>query len=211
MLALILAGGRGRRLGGGEKPLALCNGRPMIEWVVDAVVDTGAEAVVVASPWTPFTQNWCRAHDLLCVCTEGAGYIEDLAEAVGMLGLDEPFLSLSADLPCLTSAIVDEVVAAYERQSCPALSVWVPVGDENACVEVVDGRRAIPAGINVLHAGMMDGEQEECRLLLADPVLCHNVNTRVALAAAEAHLLARQSGPDSGCNHRKKDIGPDEI
>jgi len=198
LLALILAGGRGRRLGGGEKPLALCNGRPMLEWVVDAIVGAGHEPVIVASPCTPFTQNWCRAHELLCVCTGGAGYIEDLAEAVGLLGLDEPVLTVSADLPCLTSGIVEQVVAAYEHQPRPALSVWVPVdgseADEGAQVEVVDGRTAVPAGINVVHAGRMAGDQEECRLLLADPALRHNVNTRTALDAAETHLVGRQSG-----------------
>ena len=191
MLGLILAGGRGVRFGGGEKPLALCNGQPLIEWVADALVDAGVEPVVVASTRTPFTQNWCRAHDLLCICTGGAGYVEDLVEAIALLGLDEPVLTVAADLPCLSRSLVEQVVLAYRGQTCPALSVWVPVDDwtdAGPYVEEVDGRRAVPAGINILHAGLIGGMQEECRLRIDDPSLGHNVNTRVSLAAAERHL-----------------------
>ncbi len=209
MLGLILAGGQGTRFGAGEKPLALCGGRPMIERVADALADAGLEVVVVASPCTPFTQNWCRAHDLLCVCTGGKGYVEDLVEAAALLGLDEPVVCVSADLPCLTSELVGEIVAAYEGQGLPALSVWVPVGDspvDAPCIDEVDGRRAVPAGINVLDGGRMNEVQEETRLLLDDPRLRHNVNTPDALKAAEAFLASAESTQAMDCNHRKKDI-----
>lgn len=210
MLGLILAGGRGTRYGTGEKPLALCGGRPMIERVADALDGAGLEVVVVASSCTPFTQNWCRAHDLLCVCTGGEGYIEDLAEAAAMLGLDGPFLCVSADLPCLTADLVGEVVTAYEAQALPALSVWVPADDEGhvdaPCTEVVDGRQAVPAGVNVLDGGRMGETQEETRLLLNDPRLRHNVNTQDALEAAEAFLASAESPRGTDGNHRKRDI-----
>lgn len=214
MLGLILAGGRGARFGGGEKPLALCNGLPLIERVADALREAKVEPVVVASPRTPYTQNWCRAHDILCICTGGAGYVEDLVEAVSLLGLDEPVLTVAADLPCLSSAIVEQVVRVYRSQPCPALSVWVPVGDGASAlpyVDVIDGRQAIPAGINVLHAGQMGDLQEECRLLIDDPSIRHNVNTRAALTAAERHLAGDQLRPDPGVDHRKRDNGPGEI
>jgi adenosylcobinamide-phosphate guanylyltransferase len=211
MLGLILAGGRGVRYGAGEKPLALCAGRPMIEAVADALDGAGLEVVVVASPYAPFTQNWCRAHDLLCVCTAGEGYIEDLAEAAALLGLEGPVLCVSADLPCLTADLVGEVVTAYGAQALPALSVWVPLeteGPEASWVEEVHGRRAVPAGINVLDGGRMGEAQEETRLLLDEPCLRHNVNTTDALKAAEAFLASAESPRASDCNHRKKDIDP---
>ena len=210
MLGLILAGGRGVRYGTGEKPLALCAGRPMIERVAEALEEAGLEVVIVASPCTPFTQNWCRAHELLCVCTGGAGYVEDLAEAARLLDLGEPALCVSADLPCLTPALVAGVVAAYEAQDLPALSVWVPIGDDEECdapcIEVVDGRRAVPTGVNVLDGGRMGEVQEEVRLLVDDPRLRHNVNTPAALTAAEAFLAGAESPEASDCNHRKRDI-----
>lgn len=214
MLGLILAGGLGTRFGGGEKPLALCHGRPMVGWVTAALVEAGIDPVVVASPRTPYTQNWCRAHDILCICTGGAGYVEDLAEAVALLGLDGPFLTVAADLPCLSPSLVERVVLAYRDQACPALSVWVPLTDmtdTGAYVEVIDGRRVTPAGINILHARLISAPQEECRLCLDDPSLHHNVNTRAALAAAERYLAERELRPDPGVDHRKRDNGTGEI
>lgn len=209
MLGLILAGGQGTRYGPGEKPLALCAGRPMIERVAEALGEAGLEVVVVASSCTPFTQNWCRAHDLLCICTEGAGYVEDLAEAASLLGLDGPVLCVSSDLPCITADLVEMVVAAYAAQTLPALSVWVPIGDgptDAPCTEEVDGCRAVPAGINVLDGGRMGEVQEETRLLLHDPCLLYNVNTKEALEAAGSFLAARESVRGEDCDHRKRDI-----
>jgi adenosylcobinamide-phosphate guanylyltransferase len=212
MLGLILAGGRGTRYGVGEKPLALCGGRPMIERVVKALQDAGLEIVVVSSPCTPFTQNWCRAHDLLCVCTGGNGYVEDLDKAAALLGLDGPVLCVSADLPCLTAALVGRVLEAYGAQELPALSVWVPAGDDGAasapCVEEVEGVRAVPAGLNVLDGGRIGRPQAETRLLLDDPALRHNVNTPGARTAAEAFLAGAETPEAADCDHRKKDIGP---
>ncbi|WP_157431888.1 NTP transferase domain-containing protein, partial [Actinomadura hibisca] len=34
--AVVLAGGRARRLGGADKPAALVGGRPLIAWAADA-------------------------------------------------------------------------------------------------------------------------------------------------------------------------------
>lgn len=209
MLGLILAGGRGSRFGPGEKPLALCGGRPLIEHVVEALVEAGLEVVIVVSPHTPFTQNWCRAHDLLCVCTAGNGYVEDLAEAGTLLGPEGPVLCASADLPCLSAALVVDVIEAYWAQDRPALSVWVPVDEvdpEPAFTGDVDGRRAAPAGLNILDGGRMDQVQEEARLLLDDPRLRHNVNTTAALEAAEAFLALPESPNAANCIHRKRDI-----
>lgn len=212
MLALILAGGRGTRLGLSEKPLVLCAGRPMIGRVADALIGAGLEVVVVASPSTPYTQNWCRAHDLLCVCTAGAGYIEDLAEAAALLDLDEPVLCVSADLPGISPGVVAEIVRAYDRQPLPALSVWVAADDAGAAAapfaDLVEEVMAVPAGINILHGGRMGGPQEETRLLLADPGLCHNVNTREAHRAAEAFLASAETPPGADRADRKTDNDP---
>jgi adenosylcobinamide-phosphate guanylyltransferase len=213
VFALILAGGRGTRFGACEKPLALCRDRPLLEYVVDAAVRAGCDVAVVASPCTPFTQNWCRAHDLLCVCTEGAGYVEDLREAISLLSLDEPVLCLSADLPCITSELIERIVATYEEQDRPALSVWYPVDSGDRAVpyiDEVDGCRAAPAGINIIHGGRVSEEQDEFRLVIHDPALCHNVNTMEAHRAAETYLSGFTSSSDSERDHRKMDIERNE-
>ena len=54
MHALIMAGGEGRRINLGEKPLVLVCGRPMISYITDAFIGAGVDPVVAASPKTPF-------------------------------------------------------------------------------------------------------------------------------------------------------------
>ena len=51
-LVAVLAGGRGRRLGG-AKPTAVLGGRPLVEWPLAAAREAGLEAVVVAKAATP--------------------------------------------------------------------------------------------------------------------------------------------------------------
>ena len=48
----VLAGGRGRRLGG-AKPVAELDGMPLVEWPLEAAREAGLEAVVVAKAATP--------------------------------------------------------------------------------------------------------------------------------------------------------------
>ena len=98
MLALIFAGGGGTRLDLGEKPLVLIRGKPMIEYVIDAFTAAGHEVVVVLSGKTPFTRNWCRAREITHLTTSGAGYIEDIAEAVGTIGVTGPFFTCRSTL-----------------------------------------------------------------------------------------------------------------
>ena len=54
--------------------------------------------------------------------------------------------------------------------------------------ETIDGIDACPAGINILRGDRIDEVQDECPLLLNDPRLAVNVNTRADLARAEKIL-----------------------
>jgi adenosylcobinamide-phosphate guanylyltransferase len=74
MRALIMAGGAGSRLARGEKPLILVCGSPMISYITGAFRSAGCEPVVAISRKTPMTANWCRAHGVAVVRTEGDGY-----------------------------------------------------------------------------------------------------------------------------------------
>jgi molybdopterin-guanine dinucleotide biosynthesis protein A len=51
-LVAVLAGGRGRRMGG-AKPTAELGGRPLIAWPLAAAAAAGLEAVVIAKPDSP--------------------------------------------------------------------------------------------------------------------------------------------------------------
>ncbi len=194
MYALIMAGGAGSRLNLGEKPLIQICGRPLVSYVIDAFRGAGCEPVLAVSYKTPMTLNWCRAHGIEFCKTEGAGYIEDMISAVGMLEEEKPLFVSASDLPCITSEIIHTINDAYCNCGKDACSVWVPAKMVASCEEAmpyreeIHGIMACPAGINILRGALIEEPQDEYQLLLKETRLSLNVNSRADLAAAEIFL-----------------------
>jgi adenosylcobinamide-phosphate guanylyltransferase len=197
MLALILAGGEGVRLGMGEKPIVTICGRPMVTWVINAFTTAGLEVTVVASHRTPMTLNYLRAQGIPFYQATGRGYVEDILEAVTELGVKGPFFTSVADLPCLRPEHVTGIRDTYLSQERPALSTWIP---QSLCQpadcrtdysETVDGILAVPVGVNILLGVRISEPQEEYRLLLHDPALALNVNTKEDLEAVRRVLCGK--------------------
>lgn len=196
MLALILAGGQGSRLNMGEKPLVTICGRPMIAYVIDAFDAAGCEVMVVSSPRTPYTRNWCRAQGIDLYAAGAHGYVADIVEAVTALGEEGPVFTSVSDIPCIRGEVVERIRDAYISAGTAALSTWVPSALchgsslRAAYQETVDGVPACPAGVNILLGAQIEDEQVECRLLLDGPALGFNVNTQDDLTCAERFLCA---------------------
>jgi adenosylcobinamide-phosphate guanylyltransferase len=194
MRALIMAGGAGSRLSQGEKPLTPVCGSPMISRVIDAFRTAGCEPVVAVSPKTPMTANWCRAQGVAVVRTEGVGYVEDMVSAVRNLDEDNPLIISVSDIPCIIPANVTTILSSYHQCCTDALSTWVPAHRVKSCRggmpyhKQVGGIEACPAGVNILRGDRIGAEQDEFELLLDEPRLALNVNTREDLARAEAFL-----------------------
>jgi adenosylcobinamide-phosphate guanylyltransferase len=198
MYAVIMAGGAGTRLNLGEKPLIDICGRPMIARVLDAFSGAGCHTVVAASPNTPMTINWCRAQGIPCHKTAGLGYIEDMIGIVAELETEDPVCVSVSDIPCITPAIIRSVWNSHLAGGKDALSVWIPSALVKSCRggmpyrESIDGIESCPAGVNILRADRIDQVQEETRLLLNEPRLALNVNTREDRARAESLLKSAQ-------------------
>jgi adenosylcobinamide-phosphate guanylyltransferase len=193
MLALIMAGGGGSRLNLGEKPLVTIAGRPMIAHVIRAFEMYGCDVVVVTSAKTPMTQNWCRAAGIDLFCAGGTGYIKDMVDAVVTLDEQHPLFVAVCDLPCLQAAILETIHAAYLNSAKDACSTWVPFSlvknhRDVQYKENVDGIAACPCGINILRGDRISEPQDEYRLLLHEPRLAYNVNTRTDLAYTDIFL-----------------------
>jgi adenosylcobinamide-phosphate guanylyltransferase len=199
MLALIMAGGEGRRLNFGEKPLISLAGRPMVSWVIDAFREAGCDPVIVASSRTPITINWCRVQGIEYCTTGGMGYIEDMIEAVRILEVDGPLFVSVSDIPCVNTKIIATIEAAYHSAGKDACSTWIPSvlvkSSRNGMPyrEQIQGTEACPAGINVLRGDHIAEPQEELQLLLNEPRLAINVNTRADRDEAELFLRTNAS------------------
>jgi adenosylcobinamide-phosphate guanylyltransferase len=194
MRALIMAGGAGRRIHLGEKPLVSVCGRPMIAYIIDAFISAGIEPVVAASSKTPMTMNWCRAQSIDVIRAEGRGYIEDMVEAVKTLGDRQRLFISVSDIPCITAESIHKISETYRLSGKDACSTWIPaqlVRSFQCSItyqEPVNGVDACPTGINILRGDRIAQPQDELRMLLDEPGLALNVNTRDDLAIAEDFL-----------------------
>lgn len=191
MLALIFAGGDGSRLKLGEKALVTVGGRAMLSRVADAFLAAGMTPLVVTSHKTPFTRNYCRAQGLEFIDTAGIGYMDDLHEAVELCGETGPLFTAATDIPYLTADIVAEVLDTYLGSGKEACSTWIPLefcrrfNTVPRYCETIDGVEATPCALNIFLGEKLTDVQTECAILLREPAMAFNVNTREELAAAE--------------------------
>jgi molybdopterin-guanine dinucleotide biosynthesis protein A len=112
--AVILAGGRARRLGGADKPGMVVGGRPLIAWVADAVA--GAAVVVVVGPARPDLPDAVAVRE----DPPGAGPVPALR--TGLAEVTAPWVALlAADLPFLRAAHVGELLAAAREHGRGAI------------------------------------------------------------------------------------------
>ena len=87
--ALIMAGGKGKRMGlPVEKPLLPFLGKPLIDWVAEAVASAQnvSEFYVVTSANTPQTEKHCQSKGWKVLRTDAKGYHNDLKQATQRRG-----------------------------------------------------------------------------------------------------------------------------
>ena len=190
-----MCGGPGTRLDAPvEKPLFEVGGRPMVERVAGALVDSRVEtAHAVVSPHAPETREHVRDDlDLPTIETPGEGYVADLDAALDAVGGDRAVLTVAADLPLLAGKVVDAALDAYVGgDPDPAsMAVCVPSALKRrlgASVEeswAARGRELSPTGLNVV-APVADAERVH---LSHDARLAVNVNRIEDAELAEALL-----------------------
>lgn len=183
-----MAGGRGSRMKLPiEKPMLEINGKKLIEYVLDVLA--GARYVdriyVAASSNGPDTRKWLEdsSFDIYMINTPGSGYVSDMVAAVEQAGIIGPVLMIMADLPLITSNMIDEIIQRYNVVPQPALSVYSLLsicrsnGLRPDTVFNKDGQLIVPSGINILDAGNIREEQEDYNYILDNYRLVVNVNT----------------------------------
>lgn len=204
MLALILAGGKGTRLQMGEKGLVRLCEKPLISYVIDTLILSGFDPVVLTTSYTPYTTNYCRALGIPWICTSGLGYIEDIIEAVSILEDLGPILTICADIPGITKEHLDYIITEYEKGGADACSVWVPIAvngkisNNHQYIQNISGKPVFPIGINILLGEKISKEQDEIQIIINDPLLTYNINTRKELDEAECFFAQKVK------NHNKR-------
>jgi adenosylcobinamide-phosphate guanylyltransferase len=186
VIALVMAGGKGTRMKTDrEKPLTLLSGKPVIQYVLEALENSSMvdKTVVATSSQTP--QTTLFVEDIMLnnpsigiLNTPGSGYIEDLSYLLSQDDFkDEIIVTITSDLPLITGEIIDQVMEEYQKSSKPAMSVMVPVElfhEYNLQPSLVLGK-VVPSGLNILRG--KDTEQDEEVLVLDKIELALNINS----------------------------------
>lgn len=187
MDALVMCGGAGTRLDTSqEKPLFRIGKHAMIDHVLDALDASRIDRVFpVVSPQSPETTQHLTEQGRECIETPGNGYVEDLEQALTDARIEQPVMTVVADLPLLAPELIDSILRDYDAG---ALTVCMPValkrrlGTSVDTTMVVNDRPSTPVGLNIVDPG------PEHRHETYDARLAVNVN-RLADAEIAEELL----------------------
>ena len=204
--ALVTAGGKGTRIAElkQEKPLVRLSGRPIIDYVLDALKGSKevSEVVVSVSEATPETESHVHEEGYRFIRTPGAGYVEDLRYAMYLI--TTPYvLVVPADMPLLRSESIDQVVTAFYRSKKSSIVVGVPevifqeanMGADPTVVMDMNGESAVPCGISIVDRDLMlQGRYlDEAYMVTELKDFAINVNTVAQLRKAAKVLRSRKA------------------
>jgi 2-C-methyl-D-erythritol 4-phosphate cytidylyltransferase len=138
-VALIVAAGRGERLGsGGPKALVSLAGKPMLQWSVDALrAVPSVERIVVALPEDAAGEAPAGTVGV----AGGAVRSESVRLAFEAAGDGDPVLVHDAARPLATPELFERALAELEESRADAVIAAVPVSD--TIKEVIDDGRTV--------------------------------------------------------------------
>lgn len=122
LAVVIMAGGMGRRFGGPWKPFAMLCGSRIVERIARLASAFGRVYIAITPATRIYAGELCREYR--CIETRGAGYPEDLLEALRIIGT--PALILPSDMPFISSRRLSDFI---ER----ALASGYPVATMRSC------------------------------------------------------------------------------
>ncbi len=127
MIALVMCGGKGSRIGFKEKPMIKI-GERLIDHAIRELTIAKIDSVFITSPYTPMTEKYLRSIGLEVYRAKGRGYIEDLFEFIKVSGIEDDILTLNSDLYYFTKGIVNDFCKHYASIEERALSACYPDG-----------------------------------------------------------------------------------
>jgi 2-C-methyl-D-erythritol 4-phosphate cytidylyltransferase len=136
-VALIVAAGRGERLGSGRpKALVTLGGRPMLEWSVEALRSVpGVERIVVALP----APDLDAAPAGTLAVPGGAVRSESVREALRACPYGDPVVVHDAARPLAPARLFERALEQLERSGADAVIAAAPVSDTIKEVDPSDG------------------------------------------------------------------------
>jgi len=191
--ALVMAGGKGTRMTGSEeKPLLRVRGKPMIDYVLDALKNSAEidRIIVAISKHTPKTARRARELSFEVFETPGLDFVSDMRYVIKDLRLGD-VLVVSADLPLVSCEFIEDILRRYKQCGKPCLSVMT-TGESYRKIRAKEdlGRsHQMPTGINVIDGERIDEPELEQENFITTAIdVAVNVNTLEDLQKAELLL-----------------------
>lgn len=192
MSAVILAGGRARRMGGADKGLALLNGRPLVAWVLDRIAPQVDELFISAN--RNLDQYCVFGHLVLPDASPDfqgplAGLLRAMTEA--MLPL---VLSVPCDTPFLPEDLAERLTVALDESGA---DIAIPVCAGQVHRAVCLCRRSLRPGLEnfLAQGGRRVGEWQSLLRRVEVPFDDEwdflNLNTEDELTAGAERLKTR--------------------
>jgi adenosylcobinamide-phosphate guanylyltransferase len=194
--ALVMAGGKGSRMGlSTEKPLLPFLGKPLIDWVAEAILDSKkvSEFYIITSANSTQTEQHCQSKGLKVLHTDAKGYHNDLKQAVSMANLTGPVLTMPSDVPAITGQVLDKIVDAFGVCGKDFLAVFVPIKarqDLGLSISSTDEYKGVwyaVSGVNVINGTKIqsEGKIETSAIITEETEVLLNVNTTKDLIIAQ--------------------------
>jgi adenosylcobinamide-phosphate guanylyltransferase len=197
-----MAGGKGTRISLPiEKPLLPFIGKPLIDWVAEAVINANnvSEFYVVTSPNTPQTEKHCQSKGWKVLIADAKGYHNDLKQATLMEGLMGPVLTVPADSPAVTGKFLDKIISQFEICGKDFYAIFVPIKARETLGLSVDstdefmGEWYAVSGVNIVNGAKIQGKGkiETSALITEEVEVLLNINTLKDLEIAEKIMQIR--------------------
>ena len=191
--AILMAGGMGTRLKVPcEKPLFKLCDKPLIKYVIDNLKSSKLidKIIIAVSPHTQETTKYLKSlgDDFQILDTSGDDYLTDLSYILDYFekkSKEDILLFINADLPFISTEIIDCVLEHYFESDKDALSTLVPVEIfENLGLDYsYEFNGNVPSGLNVLRS--VNIVQDEDQLIIPKVELALNINTLMDSQVAE--------------------------
>ena len=184
MIGVLLAGGEGRRLGGGSKACVEVGGRPLAAYPAAALAAVCTRVAFVAKPGSelptlPGVERWDEPEEPRHPVVGIVHALEQAGEAVLVVGADMPYVTPDACASVIAGGGgAPAAVGVAARILQPLFAVYAPAALESLRAAPPDGR--LTDMVEALRPG---------RVALP-PAIVRSVNTPEDLAEAEAELGA---------------------
>lgn len=184
-----MSGGRGTRLKSDiEKPLFKLRNKPLIKYVLDNLKESIFidKIFVATSHYTPNTKKYLNNENILD--TPGNDYILDLKFILSYFertSKKDTLLFINADLPFISTKIIDNVISKYFEFNMDSLSVMIPIDifKKLNLNYSYDFNGLVPSGLNILRSENI--VQDEKIYIMHDEELAYNINTLNDLSMAD--------------------------